>query len=458
MVSSCCTKRRVGIPGPSQPAPSGIVAIEDPDHKHGAVGSEEPEESTGKRKRRRNGPDTHSTVTHQPQLPILHRVTCDCRKNHSKHKHLAHYLDAPRLFEGDSKASTLRGRRQILDIEEYLEDQSDVAIITYKMYSCNDYYKTVEGQFEQLQRPEDPDVKDLRPYFFRLRKDGDEAKPQSEQITIVADDLIDAIIKVTGINRGCLVNLVDPRNMEVFRYQLYHRRDSMAQEIRDLRSVREQHIAAFFDYVEKKLDPEYNEAKELFEGGQIVKPHLSKLFGPNEVVVTFQNGQPLAYISKSCPKPYQYPLALDCWSWNFDGLFWRERTMLYVDWPSSELKIPISELNTYPLKYDKSGLEEQLRKRGKTFWTCRRRKHVYYNPPNPRSMQTNLRYMVDMETYQQMHGQGAMDQPPERDELGQDAMDKNHPPDEYFPMLLPAEIYGFGFHDRKWSTSIHILQ
>jgi len=462
MDSSCRTKRRIGVPSPSQAAPSRkrakVVAIEDPNHKHGAVVNEEPEESTGKRKRRHHGPTRNSTVTLQPQLPILHRVTCNLKKNHGNHRHLAHYLDAPRLFEGDSKASALRGRRQILDTEEYLDDQSDVTIITYKTYNCNDYHKTVEDRFEQLPMPKDPDVKDLRPYFFRLRKDGDEAKPQSEQMTIVPRDLMDAIIEVTGIDRGRLVNLGDPRNMEVFHHQLYHRRDLMAQEIRGLRSVRERHIAAFFDYVEKAFDPEYNEAKDLFEGGQVAKPHLSKLFGPDEVVVTFQNGQPLAYISENCPKPYQYPLALDCWSWNFDGLFWRERTTLYVDWPSSELNMPISELSTYPLKYNKSGLEEQLRERGKTFWACRRRKYVYYNPPNPRSMQTNLRYMVDMETYQQMHGQGAMDQLPERDELSQDGMDKDQPPDEYFSMLLPAEILGFGFHDRKWSTSIHVLQ
>lgn len=50
--------------------------------------------------------------------------------------------------------------------------------------------------------------------------------------------------------------------------------------------------------------------------------------------------------------------------------------------------------------------------------------------------------------------------PRQRDDLGHEVMSKDHPPDDPFPLLLPAEIIGFGFHDRKWSmktTSIFPL-
>jgi len=454
MRSLGCNKRCVGISGQSQADPSGIAQ----DHERGTVCIEEAEGRTGKRRKRRHDPVTNSTITPHPQLLVFHRVVCEWGKNHREHKSLAYYLDAPRLFEGDSKASTLRGREEITNTDEYLEDRSDISIVTYKTYSCNAYYQAAEDGFKQLQMPKDPDVANLAPYFFRLQQDGDEAKPQSERITIEPSDLMDAIIQITGMTRGQLINLEDPKNMEVLRYQAYHRRGSIAQDIRDLGSVREQHIEAFLYYIEQMLNTEFDETEALFEDGLVAKPHLSKLFGPGEVVVTFHNGQPLAYILENCTEPYKLPLALDCWSWNFDKLFWRERTILYVDWPSSAPEIAISELSTFPLKYDESGVEKRLKQRGEIFWSCRHKNHVNYSPPNPRFMQT-LRYMVDMETYQQMvHGQDPTDRALERDELGKDDMGKEQPPDESFLLLLPAEIYGFGFHDRKWSIFNHILK
>ncbi|OQE14584.1 hypothetical protein PENSTE_c034G03910 [Penicillium steckii] len=42
--------------------------------------------------------------------------------------------------------------------------------------------------------------------------------------------------------------------------------------------------------------------------------------------------------------------------------------------------------------------------------------------------------------------------PRQRDDLGHEVMSKDHPPDDPFPLLLPAEIIGFGFHDRKWRS------
>lgn len=58
--------------------------------------------------------------------------------------------------------------------------------------------------------------------------------------------------------------------------------------------------------------------------------------------------------------------------------------------------------------------------------------------------------MVDMYTYRQMHSKEA-ELPAQQDDLGSDAMEREEPPVDPFLLLLPAEIPGFSFDDKKWS-------
>jgi hypothetical protein len=58
--------------------------------------------------------------------------------------------------------------------------------------------------------------------------------------------------------------------------------------------------------------------------------------------------------------------------------------------------------------------------------------------------------MVDNTTYKQLH-QDSTEVEPEVDDLGQEAMDREDPPDGPFILLLPASTRGYGMHDKKWS-------
>jgi SpoVK/Ycf46/Vps4 family AAA+-type ATPase len=64
--------------------------------------------------------------------------------------------------------------------------------------------------------------------------------------------------------------------------------------------------------------------------------------------------------------------------------------------------------------------------------------------------------MVDMATYQTMHPDDSLqrddpDDPLQRDDPGEHLMDLSDPPEDPFILLLPANICGYGFHDKKWS-------
>ena len=51
--------------------------------------------------------------------------------------------------------------------------------------------------------------------------------------------------------------------------------------------------------------------------------------------------------------------------------------------------------------------------------------------------------MIDLNTYRQMHNDESR-LPPQRDDLGLDAMEYDNPPEGPFALLLPANILGFG--------------
>ena len=58
--------------------------------------------------------------------------------------------------------------------------------------------------------------------------------------------------------------------------------------------------------------------------------------------------------------------------------------------------------------------------------------------------------MVDMNMYWEMHPEESSSRST-GDDLGQDAMTKEQPPDEDFLFLMPPTITGFGLHDKVWS-------
>lgn len=58
--------------------------------------------------------------------------------------------------------------------------------------------------------------------------------------------------------------------------------------------------------------------------------------------------------------------------------------------------------------------------------------------------------MIDMAAYKDLHHQNTREVDPDREYLDALDMSKDEPPAGRFVFLLPAEVIGFGFHDKKW--------
>lgn len=362
-----------GSPSPSPPPPSRKRASGD--------------SYDGPIKRSRRGPAKSSPSTGQPRYVIVHLVTCQRHNNHVRHQRSAYFLDIPRLFAGDSKASALRGTHDLSNLKEYLEDHPEVSFIIYKSYNCERYHETIQDQFERLQIPkiDSEVVAQLRPYLFTLKKDEEPALADSERMEIISDELQEVMEVIEADPSDAFTNRHDGHNLRAPHLHFYHYRPLMVQYASESPSqIHREHIKLLLDYLNSSHGSEYEEADALFRRGMVSKLHFSKMFGPNEVIVTVRNDQPLAFVSRKCPIAQNDPLELDCWSWSFDGVFRRQTSPVRVDWPaSSSAIIPISALKTYPLRFDTSGLEQRLRKRGRTFWECRERKFVSYESPKP---------------------------------------------------------------------------
>ena len=65
-------------------------------------------------------------------------------------------------------------------------------------------------------------------------------------------------------------------------------------------------------------------------------------------------------------------------------------------------------------------------------------------------MQTNTRYMVDIQTYKQLHGDTEVETDGHKTELEAGLMENDTPPSDTFLLQLPRRILGFGLHDKKW--------
>ncbi|OCL15053.1 P-loop containing nucleoside triphosphate hydrolase protein [Glonium stellatum] len=409
------------------------------------------EENRRKRSRRQLKTDLSNLP---PGHVVVHKVSCLGGDNHAQHPSQSQYLDVPRLFVGDSKANALRGKRHFPDVEDYLDDHPNISFIVYRSYSCNDYHKTVEDDFDRLPIPQiDPTViSKLRVYFFILRRDGEAASPNAEEIQIVSTDLQEAITTMVSLHQDQFGTWNPQQDMRAPYLQICHcrslMRDYTSKPSNSLSQEHQGHIRTLFDYVTDSYGTEYQEADNLFRSGRVNQHHFPKLFRSNEIVVTLADNQPLAYASQACPTIEDGHFKLDCWFWDFDGLFRKDKTALSMQWLHGSDTVPISSLDVYPLRYDDSGLEERLRSRGTQFWACRKRKFVSYQPPNPtfEVQATNLRYMIDTATYRTIHSDDSL----QRDDLGQDAMDLDDPPEGPFILLLPGKIRGYGFHDKKW--------
>jgi hypothetical protein len=325
----------------------------------------------------------HTTAYIVPHTPyvVVHRVECSrTERHHQHHAPSADYFDVPRLLAQSNRKSGLQGQERIKDIGSYLEDHNDLSFAVYITYSCTRYHETIKDEFERFPMPAMDDViaAEAKPYFYILQQDAKPAAAETQALILseVLQEAIDALsIEVPEFHWDW-----NTHSSLAYPYlELYHQKELLMTH--SLKPHYQSHLEALYSYLTEILGPEYSEAEALFDRGFVDRQHWAKLFRPGAVIVTLEGGQPIAYVCLRCPAVTAGSLQLQCFSWAFDGNFFRNKTVLNTHWPSDSNIVPITDLEVYPLTYGIDGLKDELRARGEIFWACRSRKFVNYNVP-----------------------------------------------------------------------------
>lgn len=322
-----------------------------------------------------------------PELLVIHRV--DCGRNaagHEQHSSTSLYLDPPRLFERDSGASALRGNQRIASREEHLRYHPEISILSWKTYSCTEYHQAMRHAFDRLPLPRaDPAVPPhIYPYFDVLRETGRAATPVNEAIEVLPP--CRQAMSTLAAHVPSSLGLWEWESHLRAPYLLFYHARSFIRELVQSALVPNEAAQAtlLLNHIESECGDEWKDADALFERGLVTEAHLTKLFGPDEVIISRGAEEPLALFSRDCAGSEAPPLQLSCYSWAFDGSFHRERSKVTVDWTYPDQQRQITSLPVFPLRFDKTGgLEARLRSRGEMFWACRKAKFVEYQDPSP---------------------------------------------------------------------------
>jgi len=323
-----------------------------------------------------------------PCCIIVHQVDCaGSSPGHSRHPESRLFLDEPRLYKGDNKANPLRGLLPVHDLPSYLAEHPEISIIIFRSYRCIEYHDLVfEGlQGASLGAPMEDTGRPVPRGPFVLAQDAKPALPEREHMKIHSQGLREVMSVLQASrsdNQALLSGWEREHNMLAPYLHFYHIRGLLREERELLSAAQRRHLDPLLEYLDSQFRREYDAADRLFKNGYVTRDHVHKLFGPGEVLVTVQDGHPIAMVAKQCPLPGSYPIKLDCEVWEFDGRFTKNTKRVTLRWPQGDHesdKFPISSLPVYPLRLDRDGMEARLRKRGATFWSCRKRQCVGYD-------------------------------------------------------------------------------
>lgn len=93
---------------------------------------------------RRRADESSTSNNSQHQILVVHNVKCSGTHDHGSHPEQEIYLDQPRLFKGDSRASVLRGSNALRgDIKGHMALNSHLNIIVQRDYDCPLFYQSL---------------------------------------------------------------------------------------------------------------------------------------------------------------------------------------------------------------------------------------------------------------------------------------------------------------------------
>ena len=307
----------------------------------------------------------------------LYKIDCKSSRPHSYHIALL-FEDAPaaefsspayesKLKRGQATKWTgeihIEGHLPVLDLEKYLEENSDIAFIILRRCQC-------PGR----------------------------AQMRNEEIYITSNTLRSALHAVAQCyisrlpRRGYhtpnglqIPNSLFPLDAEQILQEpylfLYHHRIPL-QLYMTANPEASAHVNALLAYASRTHGESYHEADSLFQRGFTTREHELTMYVPNEIVVKFDKdlGEPVAYVVRQwAALTEDGNIDLDCWYWQMDGVgLARRQKKCVLPRAPNNTEIEIASLGLVPLRFINSDIRLRLRLRGQKHWSLRKQSYVSY--------------------------------------------------------------------------------
>ncbi|KAI3326319.1 AAA family ATPase [Xylariaceae sp. AK1471] len=368
------------------------------------------------------------------------------------------YLGVPTWNASDEEIS-LKGNLPIPHPEMHIQRQGNVAFVVYQVFDGGSMIEPVE----------------------KARRDGTplpDPKPTWVDIKLYSPAMKDAFKSFFERLRELNEELpeVDPeRALESPFLFWYHYRS--AKVLDSLPSGPQKLVKLLTDWIDNAYGEHYAQADEEFGRGVVTRKTIDYLICPGDIVISKFRERWRGYKSKGwlqedknltpgdsysdsqdSVQEDDQDFILPSWRYDYDGQFWKASTNLPFHFKCRRKgeEIKITSLGTYPLRFADDDLKLRLEKQGKTFWLCRYKRLVSYQPDKDEELTstTDERYMVDFATYRRLHSETpgfhkAYPGTTPHNYMSSELMDKETPPPGT-ETLFPLTISGFNLRRKKW--------
>ncbi|PQE33385.1 AAA family ATPase protein [Rutstroemia sp. NJR-2017a WRK4] len=304
------------------------------------------------------------------------------------------YLDEPNWSIGPKGEIILTAHFPVTDINGFLRQKHDIAFVVARYYSP----KNQEIEVQSASRAKQP--------LPRL-------KPSNETLTFHSKEMIDAAEDFFARRPDFAQNFPQFNIRShipapyLFRYH-YRGPDAM----RGLSATNEVLLHLVTTWIEDNYGNTYDLVDRQLDRSLISLDTVPFLFKPGDVIVWETKREVHAAINKERDwskdtldtDKIAMKWKVESWSYQYDGQFLRKQQSVEIACSamSTNEEVAISKLKVYPLKYAPGNFRSILEARGRTFWRCRYWNVVSYDDEKG-TYGSGERFVVDFQTYQQLH-------------------------------------------------------
>ncbi|KAH5758126.1 hypothetical protein HBI17_069400 [Parastagonospora nodorum] len=387
-------------------------------------------------------------------------------------------LQEPTWTFGEDFRLQLKAELPLVDLATHLRKNDDISFLVYKSYatprvSTTELAESLEAGV--LPTPE----------------------PSHEFIQILSEELRVALEQLLSSTHSVYEEYIrlSLGKIEAPYLFWYHAR-SKSRAFSDLPPKDREQLKLLVDWIDQNYAPRYKQFDEMISRGRISHAFMEYLFSTGDVVVEQDGEKTKAYrlhgvpnlkrvygrvhhsqafekISRAYERTTKRAHANQAWKWDvscwtivYDGQFCSRSHTLTLELiaESHDEEVDINGLTIVPLRFVGKYLQEKLRRRGCTFWSCRIKRPISYSGDKDASHTDGERYVIDNKSYKKLHVDAQKSRQSQEflaasgnrqtTPLFVKEMDKDEPPSAPNIYLFPPTIPGFSLRRKLWTDLI----